>query len=154
AVYTLASMGYTSGLSVTYRVTDGPLQPGAYRLTLTTGLTDKSGNPLAAPYLRTFTAVGVSPFTLENRANDSTATATPLGTVTSAFSGSSPATAGPSTGSNPHAVIAAYLNGDSHLDVVTANNGAGTVSVFLGNGDGTFAPKVDYTVGSGPIALA
>src|SRR5262249_26173150 len=41
--YTLASFGYTSGLTASYRVTDGPLQPGTYQLTLRTGLTDKSG---------------------------------------------------------------------------------------------------------------
>ena len=43
------------------RVTDGPLQPGSYRVTLKTGLTNRVGNPLSAPYVRTFTAAGGAP---------------------------------------------------------------------------------------------
>ena len=31
-VYALASSGYAGGLSASYRITDGPLQPGTYRL--------------------------------------------------------------------------------------------------------------------------
>lgn len=42
------------------------------------------------------------------------------------------------------------LNYDGHLDVVTANGGADTVSVLLGKGDGTFQPKADYPVGGNP----
>src|SRR5262249_23545595 len=32
-VYSLASYGYTSGLTASLRITDGPLQPGTYRFT-------------------------------------------------------------------------------------------------------------------------
>ena len=56
----------------------------------------------------------------------------------------------------------ADLNGDGHPDVVTADYGddpdwdflAHTISVFLGNGDGTFrsAPKV--SVGENPLFIA
>jgi hypothetical protein len=46
--------------------------------------------------------------------------------------------------------------GGSPLDVVTANRGSETVSVLLGNGDGTFGPAVQYGVGARerPIAVA
>jgi hypothetical protein len=41
------------------------------------------------------------------------------------------------------------------LDLVVANNTLpGTVQVFLGNGDGTFAPPVSYAAGSSPTSVA
>src|SRR4029077_13485010 len=77
-LYHLASYGYTSGLSASYRVTDGPLQPGSYRLTVGTGLTDRGGIALASPFVRTFTMAGLSPYILENRLNDAPGLATSL----------------------------------------------------------------------------
>jgi hypothetical protein len=49
----------------------------------------------------------------------------------------------------PVAVAVADFNGDGKLDIVTANdtpNGGGTVSVLLGNGDGTFQPAANYVL--------
>jgi hypothetical protein len=58
------------------------------------------------------------------------------------------------TGPTPLRIATGDLNGDGHPDIVTANNGAfdsathtfsGTgLSVFLGHGDGSFAPAVEY----------
>jgi len=42
-------------------------------------------------------------------------------------------------------VVAADVNGDGNLDLVVGNTGSNTVSVFLGNGNGTFKSNVDYT---------
>jgi len=42
------------------------------------------------------------------------------------------------------AIASAYLNADNNLDVVTGD-AAQTISVLLGNGNGTFKPKVNYT---------
>ena len=42
-------------------------------------------------------------------------------------------------------VALADFNGDGHLDV-TVNDGNDVESVFLGNGDGTLAPRIDYKV--------
>jgi hypothetical protein len=44
-------------------------------------------------------------------------------------------------------LTAADFNNDGKLDLAVANSGANTVSILLGNGDGTFAPKVDYATG-------
>ncbi len=40
------------------------------------------------------------------------------------------------------------LNGDGIPDIVTANRIDDTVSVFMGNGDGTFQPPKTYAVGA------
>jgi hypothetical protein len=40
------------------------------------------------------------------------------------------------------------------LDLAVANPGSNTVSVLLGNGDGTFQPRVDYAVGALPLSVA
>ena len=58
-------------------------------------------------------------------------------------------------GSGPVALVAGDFNGDGRTDLAVANSGSndGTVSVLLGNGDGTFQTQVTYAVGSGPDAL-
>jgi uncharacterized protein (DUF2141 family) len=60
------------------------------------------------------------------------------------------------TGSNPWAIVAADFNGDGKLDLAVANQDDGTLTILLGNGDGTFTPATGspVAVGSGPYALA
>ena len=54
---------------------------------------------------------------------------------------------------NPIGVIATDFNSDGHIDLATAN-GESTVSILLNNGDGTFAPTVDYPTGiSFPVSI-
>jgi len=61
-------------------------------------------------------------------------------------------------GGNPTSIAAGDFNGDHKLDVVLANwearPGEFTVSVLLGNGDGTFQSSVDYLVGTNPRCAA
>ena len=56
-------------------------------------------------------------------------------------------------GSSPAEIRVADLNGDGKLDLVAENSGANTVSVLLGNGDGTFKAAVNYTTDSNPWSL-
>jgi len=58
------------------------------------------------------------------------------------------------TGTEPQDLAAGDFNGDGKLDLVTANFSANTISVLLGNGDGTFQSHVDYATGSGPWRVA
>jgi hypothetical protein len=48
----------------------------------------------------------------------------------------------------------ADVNGDGLPDLVTANQGSNTVSVFLGNGDGTFELAQTYATDSYPFSVA
>ncbi len=59
-------------------------------------------------------------------------------------------------GACPDAVALTDLNGDGKQDLVVANYNDYTVSVFLGNGNGTFTPKAGspFAAGSTPSDLA
>ncbi len=60
------------------------------------------------------------------------------------------------TGSNPWAIVAADFNADGKLDLAVANQDDSTLTILLGNGDGTFtaATGSPVAVGGGPYALA
>jgi hypothetical protein len=46
------------------------------------------------------------------------------------------------------------FNGDGHPDLAVTNNDSNSVSILLGNGDGTFQPAINYAVGIAPHGLA
>jgi hypothetical protein len=57
---------------------------------------------------------------------------------------------------DPRSIAAGDFNGDGILDLAVGNFGnfaGNAVSVFLGNGDGTFQPKVDYPVNGAPLSI-
>ncbi|HEY7640190.1 MAG TPA: FG-GAP-like repeat-containing protein, partial [Steroidobacteraceae bacterium] len=56
-------------------------------------------------------------------------------------------------GTNAHSVATADLNGDSILDLVTANAAVDTVTTFLGTGNGAFAPGTPWPVGDEPKSV-
>ena len=60
------------------------------------------------------------------------------------------------TGTAPWSVAIGDLNGDNILDIAVANAdfATNTVSVLLGNGDGTFQPRQDFATGSSPRSVA
>jgi hypothetical protein len=57
-------------------------------------------------------------------------------------------------GSGPRSVTRADLDRDGRLDIITAESGDNTVSVFFGRGDGTFESRQSFGVGAGPSAVA
>lgn len=58
------------------------------------------------------------------------------------------------TGDLPLAVASGDLNGDSRLDLVTANEVGFSISVFLGRGDATFEPAVEIAMPGPPADIA
>jgi hypothetical protein len=56
-------------------------------------------------------------------------------------------------GSYPDSVVVGDFNGDGLPDVAVANQYSASISVLLGNSDGTFQTAVPYTVGNGPTSL-
>src|SRR5437868_1156551 len=61
------------------------------------------------------------------------------------------------TPEGPESVATGDFNGDGKIDLAITNsfNSTGnTVTVLLGNGDGTFQPRVDYATGTFPQAVA
>jgi hypothetical protein len=70
------------------------------------------------------------------------------------------------TGLGPLAIVTGDFNGDGNLDLAVTNGdcvptkysgldcSVKTVSILLGNGDGTFGPHIDYATGTQPSSLA
>ncbi len=75
-----------------------------------------------------------------------------LGNGHGAFSTPTPATI--DTETNPAAILSTDFNNDGVPDLAVVNEGSDSVSVFLGDGDGTFLPPLNIATGNSPIALA
>jgi type II secretory pathway component GspD/PulD (secretin) len=57
------------------------------------------------------------------------------------------------TGNRPTSVVPATLIAGGQTDLIVANQKDNTISVFMGNGDGTFMPAVNYPTGNAPTGL-
>jgi hypothetical protein len=55
---------------------------------------------------------------------------------------------------DPAAVVSGDLDGDDDIDLVYADSELNAVRVHLNNGDGTFAPFVEYPAGEAPLRIA
>src|SRR5438105_15642329 len=65
----------------------------------------------------------------------------------------SPAVSYP-VGVNPQAVVTGDFNGDGRLDLAVANHASNTVSILLGNANGTFQPALTSATGALPLSVA
>jgi hypothetical protein len=152
SVYSVAGVGYAGGRKATFQIADGPLQPGRYQVTLRAGLTDRSGNPMAASYVRRFEVLPLAGFISENRSNNRAYGSTPMG-PTGGADGSWALAATLGAGANPYDIGTGDLDGDGRADLVVANINAGNLSVWYGNGDGTFTAADPLPCQSGPISV-
>jgi hypothetical protein len=69
-------------------------------------------------------------------------------------SSSSPTVIQLPTGYKPAGLATGLFTGSGFTDLAVADEGNDTVSVFLGNGDGTFQTRADYATGNSPIFVA
>jgi len=122
----------------------------------------KNGTPKPSPgSIRTFVADASDPVNLEFGPDGSLYYVDFNGGTIKRVSYGVPPSGGPtfnppvsySTGTNAHGVTTANLNGDGKLDLAVANSGASSVSVMLGNGDGSFGTPSNFSVGSQPKSV-
>ena len=78
-----------------------------------------------------------------------------LGNGTGSFTSGTSLTPG-TTGNtlSDRSIVIADFNGDNKPDIASCDEGSNTVSIFLGNGDGTFGSRNTVTVGSNPTSMA
>jgi hypothetical protein len=57
-------------------------------------------------------------------------------------------------GANPIAIVAADFNGDGKLDLGVVNSSDNSISILIGNGDGTFQNQAVSAVGTNPDSIA
>ncbi len=57
-------------------------------------------------------------------------------------------------GTQPRAVTAGHLNNDAHIDLAVVNYGSNSVTVLIGNGDGTFTSGVPINSSDGTASGA
>jgi hypothetical protein len=153
-IYNLDTTGYTSGLTASFDIADGPLQAGNYRLKISSSFRDRLGNALPTPYVKTFTVTGVSGLITENRSNDFVTNATSFSlSPTNSPDGSFSFLRNVGTGVNPHFVISAHFNGDTNLDLAVANYGSDNIGIYLGDGTGAFQLGTNVVTGNGAISL-
>ena len=114
-----------------------------------------TGNSPSSIVAGDFNNDGVLDLAVVNRGEDSVSIL--LGNGDGTFT----ATAGrPSTGVQvpstlmPVSIVAGDFNGDGNLDLAVVNTGENTVSILLGNGDGTFNATNSPTTGDFPASIA
>lgn len=128
STYAVVPSAYSAGTNATFLVSDGPLQPGQYRLTIRHRVEGPRRRDVGQSYAPSFSVEGVAGFVLEDRSNNSQGAATPLG---------------PKTGSDgsfwlgayynvgiPHMTSPGDLNGDGKIDAVLPNINSDNVSVL------------------------
>ncbi|MDX2037548.1 MAG: LamG-like jellyroll fold domain-containing protein, partial [Isosphaeraceae bacterium] len=124
---TLATPNFSIGTTATYPITNGPLLPGVYRLSLAPLITDRAGNSVGAS-TRTFTIAPAAPYLTEVWPNDSLVGATTLSTAVENRYDGSYTNAAFTAGANNWDVIAADFDDDGFADAATADYGANTLS--------------------------
>jgi hypothetical protein len=106
-----------------------------------------AGTTPAAVAIGDFNRDGIPDLAVANSGGDNSVSIF-LGNGDGTFDPALPPTVGVGTG--PRGVVTGDFNGDGKLDLAVTNNGDDTVSILLGNGNGTFGAKTDFNTGDGP----
>jgi len=118
--------------------------------TLTVASTTGTGNGPAAVIAADFNGDGKLDAAVVNTTDNTVAIL--LGNGDGTFVGAAPSAVLP-TGHSPVFIVKGDWNSDGKQDLAIVNSGDNTVSVFLGNGDGTFTPEPTVGVGAAPTAM-
>ncbi|MBI3867281.1 MAG: VCBS repeat-containing protein [Verrucomicrobia bacterium] len=155
-VYRLTFSPYSRGTNLSFTVVDGPLQNGSYRFTATTSVRDRFGNGLAANFVRKFFIVPLGGYVLEGRTNNSIAQATAMngGLANGPMNGTLRETLRVSKGHATHHLVATNLNGDAYLDLIANNFSDDSITIQLGQADGSFLLSTNLPVGNGPVGFS
>jgi len=57
------------------------------------------------------------------------------------------------TGAGPSSIATGYFNADGHIDVAVANEQEGTISILIGEGDGTLREANNFWANTAPVSL-
>ncbi len=87
-------------------------------------------------------------------ANQADSSITVFSITTSGVFSASPGLLQLPAGFAPTGLAAMQFTGSGHPDLAVADAGNNSVSVFLGNGNGTFQPRADYATGNTPVFVA
>lgn len=117
--------------------------PGGQQFSVTTTLQHFTGLDNGTTYWAVVRAVNASGASSDTGARSATPTA--RGTFLAA--GAIP------VGDSPQGSVTALLDADAFLDIAVVDMDANTVSVFLGNGDGTFTFDAAYPTDVGPESV-
>jgi hypothetical protein len=152
--YIAAFLGVT-GFQSSTSASQNVMVTGTYPTSTTVTSTGAAGDytltgTVAGFGLRSAGPTGTVTFNDTSNANSPLLGTATLGAAAPGFTAVQPAGSPFAAGGEPYGVATGDFNGDGFLDVVTENYGAGTVSVLLGNGDGTFQAPVTYGVGALP----
>jgi len=118
--------------------------------TFTLASTTNTGNTPVSAVVADFNGDGKLDAAVTNSRDNTVAIL--LGNGDGTFSSGAPFTL-LSTGNSPGNIVAGDWNGDAKQDLAVVNTVDGTVSIFLGNGDGTFDSQGRTSVGNQPVAI-
>src|SRR5262249_3507168 len=140
----VTNFGTTFGAGTTVSVLFGRVGGGFNQVSLTTGT-----NPRSVA-IRDLNGHGHLYLAVANARSNTVSVLLYNGIGVSGFADALPY----ATGTNPESVAIGDLNGDGRPDLAVANTDSNTVSVLLGNGDGTFQAQTQYPTGLGPPSAA
>ncbi len=114
-------------------------------LTFTPDQSFKAGETLTVAYLTTLLGTSDEQFLSAHQYQFTAASSTAFGSFFTAPS--------QATGTSPQSVCSFDADNDGDLDLAVANLNTDDISIFINQGDGTYAPQANFAVGSMPIAV-
>jgi VCBS repeat-containing protein len=137
--------------SFTYHPTDGLASGDPVTITIQVNQTVTFGTDLRAVAAADVDGDGKTDVIVADASTGKVSVFLGNGDGTTAITAVSPQT---QVGSEPTALVVADFDDDGTPDLAVANKGSNTVSILLGDGDGTFTPDSTVSVGTAPRSLA